>query len=269
MSLLRTLTVASAMLALACGNPEMTINEDGESDPLATSEGTVIVGSLNWTSTTSLAAQSGEAKNARAVGYLSIPAKNSRCTAWLINANTIITNHHCVANAGEAVGAKVSFNYVDGVTSSSRIWYSCATFVKAWSDVDMAVLRCSARNGVNPGAVYGTLALASSDVPDNATVYVVHQNCDYEKTPGCVPTKKHSPGTVLDNTYGTRDVSYNADTLAGSSGSPVFAKYGTGRSHKVVALHHFGYNGNADGRGTHNSGVRVSAIKAKLAEIGL
>lgn len=38
---------------------------------------------------------------------------------------------------------------------------------------------------------------------------------------------------------------------------------------EVVALHHYGFGGDAMGRGTHNSGVRASLIKSALAGIGL
>ena len=257
-----------AMLALVgCGAADLEVSEEAESDTLFSNESTVIVGSVNWKSTTLLTSTSAEAKNARAVGYLSIPAKGTRCTAWLIADDKIVTNHHCISTAAQAVGAKVSFNYVDGVSSSARTWYDCSKFIRAWSDVDGAVLQCAPRNGVLPGAVYGKIALATSNVSTGAGVYVIHQNCDYYSA-SCAPTKKYSPGAVTSSSMFSRDIQYNADTLGGSSGSAVFATTGT-QAHKLVALHHLGYNGDANGRGTANGGMKVTHLKTRLAEVGL
>jgi hypothetical protein len=77
--------------------------------------------------------------------------------------------------------------------------------------------------------------------------------------------KKHSPGTVMNAYYSSTDVSYNADTLGGSSGSPVLSE----NSHEVIALHHYGFNKDAWGRGTHNSGVRASHVRAALLQIDI
>ncbi|NNC20736.1 trypsin-like peptidase domain-containing protein [Corallococcus exiguus] len=256
--------LVGAMLVMgltACGSVEPMDVPDAE--PLASQESNVIVGSLNWVSATSLTGT--QRTKSLAVGYLSIPAVGSRCTAWLVSNDVIITNNHCVGSASEAVGARVSFNYEDGVASASRVWYPCATFIKTWSGDDMTALRCSAVNGQLPGQVYGFLTVATANAATNATVYVVNQNCDYYTTSSCVPTKKSSPGKVLNGNYSTTDISYDADTLGGSSGSPVIST----STNQVVALHHIGVGGNSQGRGTANTGVKATRVKARLAEIGL
>ncbi|CAM4521259.1 trypsin-like serine peptidase [Corallococcus exiguus] len=256
--------LVGAMLVMgltACGSVEPMDVPDAE--PLASQESNVIVGSLNWVSATSLTGT--QRTKSLAVGYLSIPAVGSRCTAWLVSNDIIITNNHCVGSASEAVGARVSFNYEDGVASASRVWYPCATFIKTWSGDDMTALRCSAVNGQLPGQVYGFLTVATANAATNATVYVVNQNCDYYTTSSCVPTKKSSPGKVLNGNYSTTDISYDADTLGGSSGSPVIST----STNQVVALHHIGVGGNSQGRGTANTGVKATRVKARLAEIGL
>ncbi|RJS25207.1 serine protease [Corallococcus sp. H22C18031201] len=232
-------------------------------EPLQSVESNVIVGSVNWSSATTLTGT--QRTRSQAVGYLSIPANGTRCTAWLVSADTIITNNHCIGSATEAVGAKVSFNYEDAVASADRIWYPCDTFVKTWSADDMTAVKCAAVNGSLPGAVYGWLTVATTNAATNASVYVIHQNCDYYTTSGCSPTKKYSPGKVLNGSYSTTDISYDADTLGGSSGSPVFSS----TSNEVVALHHIGLGGNSSGRGTGNTGVKATRVRARLAEIGL
>jgi V8-like Glu-specific endopeptidase len=202
------------------------------------------------------------------VGYLSIPNKGSRCTAWLIATDKVVTNNHCIANSTEAVGAKVSFNYEDGVASTSRIWYDCSTFVRTWSAEDMTVLKCAALNGYYPGQVYGTLTVAAGNAANSSAMYIVHQNCDYNANSSCVPTKKYSPGSVLNTNYSSNELSYNADTLGGSSGSPVLGAAGSTYAHSVIGLHHVGV-GSHYSTSAYNVGVEASAIKARLAEIGL
>jgi len=239
--------------------PDMEANE-----PLASTESNVIVGSVNWTSATSLSSTSTERARSKAVGYLSIPAKGSRCTAWLIADNKIVTNNHCIKTSAEAAGARVSFNYEDGVASTSRIWYDCPTLVRTWSAEDMTVLQCNALNGSYPGQVYGKLTVSSTNAANGSSLYIIHQNCDYNANSSCVPTKKYSPGSVLNTNYSSNELSYNADTLGGSSGSPVLS----GSGHVVIGLHHVGVGSNYSSS-SYNTGVEASAIKARLAEIGL
>ncbi|MFN7133352.1 MAG: trypsin-like serine peptidase [Myxococcales bacterium] len=263
----------AALLLAGCAGAEATVDEPAapETDPeeaLWSNESKVIVGSVDWKSTTTLDPNGPEARNAKAVGYLSIPAKGTRCTAWLIANDKVVTNNHCIANAEQAVGARVSFNYEDGVSSTQRIWWDCSGFVKSWTDVDATVLTCKARDGKLPGQVYGTVALASANAATNASIYVLHQNCDYYTTSGCSPTKKYSPGYVKNGSYSTTQLTYTADTLGGSSGSAVFIRTGT-YAHKLVALHNLGFGGDENGRGTQNGGIKVLSLKKRLAEVGL
>jgi len=262
---IRALCLVGAVGTLtACGMEQPPDVPDVEAnEPLASQESNVIVGSVNWVSATTLSGT--QRTRSLAVGYLSIPAVSSRCTAWLVSPDVLITNNHCIGSASQAVGARASFNYEDGVASGSRVWYNCDTFIKTWSTDDMTAVRCSATNGQLPGNVYGWLTVSSTNAATNASIYVVHQNCDYYTTSGCSPTKKSSPGVVKNANYSTTDLSYDADTLGGSSGSPVLSA----STHQVVGLHHIGLGGNAQGRGTANTGVKATRVKARLAEIGL
>lgn len=247
---------------VACGGNVEGPGTDAQAD-LGRDESQVIVGSVDWVSATTLTGT--QAQIASAVGYLSIPAKGKRCTAWLASEDIVITNNHCIATDAEAVGARVSFNYNDGVSSGSRIWYSCSTLVKTWADLDMTALRCAPLNDQLPGQVHGYLRVASSDATANASIYIIHQNCDYYTNEDCPRTKKYSPGAIVNANYRTYQASYNADTLGGSSGAPVLAE----NSNEVVALHHTGFNQDSMGRGTHNSGTRSSYIRAALRDINI
>ncbi|GHG77061.1 trypsin-like peptidase domain-containing protein [Comamonas sp. JC664] len=258
----RALFLVGALSACGTEAPHDVPDADGV-EPLQSQESNVIVGTVNWVSATTLSGT--QRTRSRAVGYLSIPAVGSRCTAWLVSADTIITNNHCVASASQAAGARASFNYEDGVAAASRVWYDCPTLIRTWSGDDMTALRCRATNGQLPGNVYGWLTVASANAATNDSVYVVHQNCDYYTSSGCTPTKKSSPGRVLNANYSTTDLSYDADTLGGSSGSPVLST----STNQVVGLHHIGLGGNSQGRGTGNTGIKATRVRARLAEIGL
>lgn len=251
---------------IALGSLTACVGAEGVADDFestAQAEQPVIVGSVDWVNSTSLSGT--PATRAKAVGYLSIPAQGSRCTAWLVSKDVAITNNHCIARSSQAKGARISFNYEEGVSSAQRVWYDCSTFVATWKNLDMTAIRCAPLDGVYPGDVQGWLTVASTDAADDSDIYVLHQNCDYYASSGCAPTKKYSGGAILDANYSSTDASYDADTLGGSSGSPVLSA----ATDEVVALHHYGFNGDASGRGTHNSGVRAGEIKPALAAIGL
>lgn len=250
-----------ALLALAatsaCVNALDVDPENGLTpavDDAAKSEA-VIVGDLNWVETTTLASGSAERTNADKVGYLSIPAKGNRCTAFLIAADVVMTNEHCISSQNEAAGATVSFRRELGVPWSETQTFACGTFVGDDANLDFALLRCAGQ----PGALLGTVGLEAVNVSTGQALYVVHQNCDSYTTPGCDPTKKFSPGQV---TGVSHDVRHNADTLGGSSGAPVFRA----SSHQVFALHHVGVGGNSEGRGSYNAAVPMTKILPAIAE---
>ncbi|WP_084735737.1 trypsin-like serine peptidase [Cystobacter ferrugineus] len=251
-------------MGLLCGCNAIPIEEERASDPLNSTRSAVIVGTVNWSSTNSLT-EGYPIYNAGKVGYLDIPARATRCTAWLASTDIVITNNHCIADAAQAAGAQVAFNYNDGVSSASYVWYNCSTFLETWPEYDMTALRCGPRNGLTPGqAQGGWLHISTTDAVNNQELYVIHQNCDYYTDAWCSPTKKFSPGRVTHANLTQTDVAYDADTLGGSSGSPVFSSF-----HHVVALHHLGYGGNSQGRGSYNSGVKASFLRAALYEIGV
>jgi V8-like Glu-specific endopeptidase len=256
------LTLSMVGFLVACSGTADEVGFEGDED-IGSAEEHVIVGTVDWSSATTLTGA--KADRAKAVGYLSIPSISSRCTAWLVSEDLVITNNHCIGSSGQAAGAKVAFNYDDNTNAASRVWYDCSTFVQTWANLDMTALRCSPVNGVLPGVANGYLRVAGSDAPTNESIYVLHQNCDYYTSPSCSPTKKYSPGFIMNGNYSMYDASYNADTLGGSSGSPVLSASGN----EVVALHHYGFNKDYMGRGTYNSGVCVSHIRAALCDVGV
>jgi len=206
----------------------------------------LIVGVTDWKSATTL--EGPKRERSRAVGYLRIPSKGSRCTAWLVGPDLLVTNWHCISSQQEAEGAEVSFDYEDGVGSPK--FSPCETFIRASEDADVALLRCAGRLGDQQGF----LRLSETEPADGDEVYVIHQNCDRFTVAGCDPTKKASSGKILQARFSERELTHDADTLPGSSGAPVLSR----RTDEVVGLHHAGVGNDGNGRGTSNKAVRLA-----------
>ena len=69
---------------------------------------TIIGDELNWYSREDIDDRN-QRKNSLAVGHLNLPARMASCTAFFINENTLMTNHHCVTRASDLKKSSVSF----------------------------------------------------------------------------------------------------------------------------------------------------------------
>lgn len=230
--------------------------------PLEVKDSHFIINGVDWKEVSSLPATGTIRQNTRAVGNLSIfksAGYVTRCTAFLVTPDIIMTNYHCVSNSSQAQGAYIEFKHEYGVSSKNRGRFYCQNFVDGNQTLDMALLRCQGR----PGSIYGVLKLETRPVQQlrlREKIYVIHQNCNHEVSPSCDPNKKYSPGmiTKLPSLYQPQ-VQFDADTLQGSSGSPVFLQ----SNHAVVALNNVGlYNLGRSGNmiGEANGGVAMSVI---------
>ena len=195
---------------------------------------------------------------AQTIGLLFNVKQNKRCSSFLINKNTIITNHHCVSNDEDAENVIVSFNYERDTDDDDITFYQCDKFIGGDENLDLAILECSG----DPGDKYGYVELDDSNVFKGDPIYVVHQNCHKEEDPSCSPDKKISPGTISRIRYSSKDdihnVFFDADILPGSSGSAVFSK----ESNKVIALTNkqYHYVKNDEVIPVYNGGVAMSDI---------
>lgn len=218
-------------------------------DGFSVTQSSIIVGSLDWYEVTELKS-SGEMRQAsRAVAHLDLPVMGSRCTGFLISDDVLMTNQHCIPSSQYARGVTASFNYEKGVSLGSEERFDCSEFIGNDEELDFALLKCKGQ----PGAKYGHVDLSESLVAKGSRIYVVQQNCDYYSDRNCAYTKKISHGDVEDS---ADEITHNADTLGGSSGSPVFSE----TSHQVIAIHHAGLGNNGQGRGVENYAVPMSRI---------
>ncbi|HEY0001681.1 MAG TPA: serine protease [Actinoplanes sp.] len=180
------------------------------------------------------------------------------CTGWRVGTqNRMLTNNHCFATTAAADGTEVWFNY------------QCAT--------------CGGYDVVKPAKVWGAKVLSTDHLYDytlfSVDNFAAVQKFGYLTLDAVRPAKdqglyvpQHPAGepTRIAGSLGDQasncavvnagydgyaprsDVAYYCDTEGGSSGSPVLSR----RTHKVVALHHFG--------GCPNSGVRADLLAVKL-----
>ncbi len=234
------LPVSLLFVISACG-PQAT-GLDTDADPL-------IIGDLDWRDVSSLDPDSAQRRRARSVGYLSLPARGTRCTAFLVAPDVVMTNHHCVPNAASARDARFDPTRETGVSASQRVRFACDEWLGSNAELDFALLRCAGE----PGRTFGVLGLQSRAAVRAEPVYVIQQNCDYYSLPGCEPTKVVAEGSVTP--IGAR-LAHDADTLGGSSGSPVLSS----NSHAVLALHNAGVGDDGHGRGIENRAVPMRRI---------
>ncbi len=216
--------------------------------------GSIIVGDVEWKDVTTLGPSDPIRQNSKKVADLSLPAIESRCTGFLIGEDVLMTNRHCVTQAADAVGATADFGHETGVARGS-LSFDCSEFIGNNEEFDFALLRCKGK----PGRTLGVVTLSSQNLSAGDNIYVVQQNCDYYLNSKCDWSKKYAKGQIT-GTNSDGDYKHNADTLGGSSGSPVFLE----SSNLVVALHHAGLGNNGQGRGVENYAVPMGKVMAKL-----
>ncbi len=238
------LALSVASLLTGCGGRQ----ESGALDHLQVSEDSIIVGDLDWKDITDISSAELKLK-ARPVADLDLPVLGSRCTGFLINEDTILTNQHCIPTSSYARGVTAKFQHEKGVDKSQHKVFDCSTFIGNDENLDFALLKCQGR----PCDQFGAVELSDRKADEGNAVFVVQQNCDYYLQSGCDWSKKISYGKI---TEVSDEYTHNADTLGGSSGSPVFSV----TDNKVIALHHAGIGNDGRGRGVENYAVPMAKI---------
>ena len=195
------------------------------------------------------------------VALLQIPKSNrlvGRCTGFLIGKNLLMTNNHCVGDANTAKNLKAIFGYeaLSSISLSRRLSsLRCDQLVATDSELDFSILKCAD----SPGGFFGWVTLTDRNLQKGDGLYVIHQNCDYFNEENCYPTKKKSPGKVLDNLRDNSNFLHNADILQGSSGAPIFDNK-TGRVVGIVNVEYRPKDYDNDGRGFMNGAIKMKSI---------
>lgn len=213
----------------------------------------IIIGNNDWINH---GQTGGDPQNANelTVAQIKIPAQSAACTGFLINADTLITNNHCIGSIAQAVNVTAIFRDAAG----GRETYSCDQFIYTSAAYDFTLVKCAN----SPGNKYGWVGLYNQKPAMNAGIYVVQENCDYISNPYCIVNKFVGFGKIL-TSQATR-IYHDADTLGGSSGSPIFSE----DTHQVLALHNAGSPATSTSPAM-NAGVPMHLIKSKILELAL
>ena len=212
----------------------------------------LIVGDIDWMNIRDIDQKDIRRQSASPVADLGLKKliiARSRCTGFLINEDTLMTNEHCVPRSSRARGLVASFRYETGLPNENKQTFECSEYIGSNKGLDYALVRCKGK----PGLRFGHVTLTREDVLHDEEIYVVHQNCDFEKVPRCAWIKKLSPGVAQD--YTGAEVAHTADTLGGSSGAPMFHAL----THEVVGLHRAGQVIDS-GKSTRNYAVKMRLI---------
>lgn len=185
----------------------------------------VFIGDADWIDTKYLT-NAMEKSNAAATVYVRMTS--SRCSGFMVSDDIIMTNNHCIGSASEAKGVYVRFDWLDSAGGYKQ--YTCDEFIGTNYALDFTLVRCKG----SPGKAHPQVVLGAYQGKTGYPIYVTQQNCDYYSSGSCTPYQKISYGSLVG--YSNSGVEHNADTLGGSSGSPIFDK----DSHKVVAIHNAG-----------------------------
>jgi lysyl endopeptidase len=184
------------------------------------------------------------------------------CTAFRVGpTNRLLTNHHCVENSQQARRTEVWFNYQCAECDGWAVFRPTKVRADRVLDTDQTLdYTLFTVDEFDQIERFGYLELDPRSTQAGEELYVpqhprgqparVALRSDQDLGGSCAVSEPRVHG------YGWySDLSYYCDTDGGSSGSPVLSR----RSHRVIALHHFG--------GCPNSGVRMELIHPRIANL--
>ncbi|MFI5493258.1 trypsin-like serine peptidase [Actinoplanes sp. NPDC051859] len=180
------------------------------------------------------------------------------CTGWRIGTkNRMLTNNHCFDNSADAYETEVWFNYQCAKCGGFDVFRP----TKVWGDKVVATNRTYdytlfTIENFKQVTKFGYLTLDTVRPVRGQELYVPqHPAGEPTRIAGRLGEKAGTcsvASNAFDGYAANSDVSYYCDTEGGSSGSPVLSR----KTHKVVALHHFG--------GCPNSGVRADLLYNRI-----
>ncbi|SMX50847.1 bifunctional trypsin-like peptidase domain-containing/SEL1-like repeat protein [Maliponia aquimaris] len=166
------------------------------------------------------------------VGRLDVLYKNGKsgyCTAFIVDPEHLVTNHHCIPGlSGDGVQA-VQFvaGYLNSGQAEGAEKFQVATeALESSAQLDYSVLRVFG----DPSARFGAVEIADADPEASEFLWIIGHpqgQVQHISREGCA---------AADPPVSEGKVVHSCDTLGGNSGSPVFRV----SDRKVVALHHAG-----------------------------
>ena len=177
------------------------------------------------------------------------------CTGELIagsNANTLITNNHCIDTQSETSSLQAKFNYqtttCGGGTNAPTTDYAGGTFLKTNTErrrggkggLDYTLLTLQG----NPEGTWGEITATSRAAVINEPIWFIQHPGGNQKAIGYWEDGAHTSRckvNTINATYGQSatgsQTGYACDSEGGSSGSAIIAD---DANHRAIALHHYG-----------------------------
>lgn len=186
----------------------------------------------------------------RPVGRLDVLYGNGKtgyCTAFIVDAEHLVTNNHCIPGVGDpgVQAAQFVAGYVDAAHPDTAEKFQVQLqALETSAPLDYSVLRVFG----DPSARYGTVELADADPESSEFLWIIGHpqgQAQHISREGCAAADPpvSTEGKVV----------HSCDTLGGNSGSPVFRI----SDRQVVALHHAG-----DSRTGFNFAIPMKRILA-------
>lgn len=249
--------MVSFLFLLSCGSDDVLIVDQVINTPITpcaedaqSALPEVIIDDLVWDDYLDLINER-TIRNSKSTGQIRIPIINASCTAFLVSENIIMTNNHCVPSWQYADGVRLFMRDID----KSRDVFFCDTLLATSSNLDFSLLECEGK----PGIKYGSIPLSTTTPSKNQNMYLIQENCNYLDNPRCMVHKYLAKGQI--HRVSLNSLSHDADTLGGSSGSPIFSQ----DSHQLIGIHHAGMSGSGANPGM-NFGIPMHSIARFLLD---
>jgi len=199
---------------------------------------------------------------AKSVAKLSFPdgTKLATCTGFMVTQNLLLTNNHCVSTAEKCLGTVAMFGYQRDAAGRPQPTkqYDCLAVVATNEARDYSLLRLDADPGLADD--WGTLQFSPATALDaGQRLYIVQHTTGEPKRvvrEQCNVTTVKAPGKIASL---QSDFGHKCDTESGSSGAPVLDLY-----HRVVGLHHFGFDRKLKRWARENRAVYIVPIASEI-----
>jgi V8-like Glu-specific endopeptidase len=186
------------------------------------------------------------------------------CTGWLVNgsnANTLMTNNHCIDTQSETSSLQARFNYqksaCKGNATATAQNFNGGTFLitsPVTGGLDYSLLTLQG----NPEGTWGEYTATTVEPSAGSLMYFPQHPGGGLKKLGKFEDKQNTircDVTAVNQTFGGSaagsQFSYGCDSEGGSSGSPILNDATT----RVWGLHHFGGVNSCNNSATHMSDI--------------
>jgi lysyl endopeptidase len=183
----------------------------------------------------------------------------SLCTGWRVGPNNrMLTNNHCFTSTA---GIEAWFNYdcttCGGTAAAPTTKVTAAQVLRTSAPLDYTLFTV---NNFAAISSFGFIELDTRRPVVGEEMYIVQHPAGQLKKLGLRDTSTPSGicqvrAVGVGGSSAGADISYMCDTIGGSSGSVVLSR----RTHRAIALHHFG--------GCPNQGVRIELIEPQIRSL--